>query len=236
MYLIQEMLDNSWTDPPKHKQAQTSMIYFEEAIGNIYYARYSLTHRCTPWLMTPHGPHCQRSTLQAVWPVHRRYQCGLWILPPTKCPELRHSPFLTFVKISYMWDHTIKCTTNMHSDSAMKVTPLPSHYILTTTSLNHTSPSTATIPKWDASTSFMKSPTGPTVASKTDLLYCSTNSTLADASHSHNQQQSDDCLTACAGVIKEEGEVGKRKERKGWEEEGEMGRGRKGEQEEGKPM
>ena len=36
----------------------------------------------------------------------------------------------------------------------------------------------------------MRLPTSPTVASKTHLLYHCTTLTLADTSHSHNQQQS----------------------------------------------
>jgi hypothetical protein len=50
---------------------------------------------------------------------------------------------------------------------------------------------------------------------------------LADASHSHDQQQSNDCLAPSAKVTKEEEEE---EGRERGEEERQMGRGRKGEQ------
>ena len=86
-------------------------------------------------------------------------------------------------------DISVVFNTSTHQISWTKAEP-HSCYVLSTTSLNHTPLSMATTHKWNISTSSMRLPTSPTVASKTHLLYHCTTLTLADTSHTHNQQQS----------------------------------------------
>jgi len=92
--------EHEW-NPNERAQTNGGISMNEHKWRAIGYVRYLLIDtRPDSW---PPGPHRQRSTLQAAWPVHRRHWCGPRILTPG--PHIREHPELSLRGSSF------KCMT-----------------------------------------------------------------------------------------------------------------------------